>query len=375
MNNFFSLVPGVYYQLAIYRRHTVPNTPNDLATATTATSGSKAITEQKILTGDRATGQLHLGHYIGSLKQRVELQHNNQQTILVADMQGLTDNGNNPSKVADNILNVVADYLAVGIDPAKTTICLQSGIPALAELTMYYSNLVSIARLERNPTVKSEIQGKNFGRSIPAGFLSYPISQAADITAFQAQLVPVGDDQLPMLEQTNEIVRKINSLANSQILRECQPLLSNISRLPSPDGKSKMSKSLGNVITLDASDKAISQAVKAMYTDPNHLTIDQPGQVEGNVVFTYLDAFHPDAEYVAQLKEHYQRGGLGDGKTKQILTDCLQTLIAPIRARRQALIADKGYLIEVLKKGTEQAREESQQTLDKVKTAFGLNLI
>ncbi|WP_370577382.1 tryptophan--tRNA ligase [Photobacterium sp. BZF1] len=353
----------------------MPNTPNDLATATTATSGSKAITEQKILTGDRATGQLHLGHYIGSLKQRVELQHNNQQTILVADMQGLTDNGNNPSKVADNILNVVADYLAVGIDPAKTTICLQSGIPALAELTMYYSNLVSIARLERNPTVKSEIQGKNFGRSIPAGFLSYPISQAADITAFQAQLVPVGDDQLPMLEQTNEIVRKINSLANSQILRECQPLLSNISRLPSPDGKSKMSKSLGNVITLDASDKAISQAVKAMYTDPNHLTIDQPGQVEGNVVFTYLDAFHPDAEYVAQLKEHYQRGGLGDGKTKQILTDCLQTLIAPIRARRQALIADKGYLIEVLKKGTEQAREESQQTLDKVKTAFGLNLI
>ncbi|MBY5945145.1 tryptophan--tRNA ligase [Photobacterium rosenbergii] len=353
------------------------NTPNDPATtaSSAATSGSNATTEQKILTGDRATGQLHLGHYVGSLKQRVELQHLNQQTILVADMQGLTDNGNNPSKVADNILNVVADYLAVGIDPTKTTICLQSGIPALAELTMYYSNLVSIARLERNPTVKSEIQGKNFGRSIPAGFLTYPISQAADITAFQAQLVPVGDDQLPMLEQTNEIVRKINSLANSQILRECQPLLSNISRLPSPDGKSKMSKSLGNVITLDASDKAISKAVKAMYTDPNHLTIDQPGQVEGNVVFTYLDAFHPDAEYVAQLKEHYQRGGLGDGKTKQILTDCLQTLIAPIRARRQALIADKGYLIEVLKKGTGQAREESQQTLDKVKASFGLNLI
>ncbi|MDV5169632.1 tryptophan--tRNA ligase [Photobacterium rosenbergii] len=353
-----------------------PITPTTTAAkATTTTSDSKDVRDQKILTGDRATGQLHLGHYVGSLKQRVELQHLNQQTILVADMQGLTDNGNTPSKVADNILNVVADYLAVGIDPAKTTICLQSGVPALSELTMYYANLVSIARLERNPTVKSEIQGKNFGRSIPAGFLTYPISQAADITAFQAQLVPVGDDQLPMLEQTNEIVRKVNALANREVLRECQPLLSNISRLPSADGKSKMSKSLGNVITLDASDKTISQAVKAMYTDPNHLTVDQPGQIEGNVVFTYLDAFHPDADYVAQLKDHYQRGGLGDGKTKQILTDCLQTLISPIRARRQALIADKGYLIEVLKKGTEQAKQESQQALDNVKAAFGLNLL
>lgn len=344
-------------------------------TSNNATPPNMPLTGQKILTGDRATGQLHLGHYVGSLQQRVELQHHNQQTILVADMQGLTDNGNTPSKVADNILNVVADYLAVGIDPAKTTICLQSGIPALAELTMYYANLVSIARLERNPTVKNEIQGKNFGRAIPAGFLTYPISQAADITAFQAQLVPVGDDQLPMLEQTNEIVRKINTLAKDNILVECQPLLSTVSRLPSADGKSKMSKSMGNVITLDASDSTISKAVKAMYTDPSHLAIDQPGQIEGNVVFTYLDAFHPDSQYIAELKDHYQRGGLGDGKTKQILTDCLQTLIAPIRARRQELIADKGYLIEVLKKGTENAREESALTLDKIKAAFGLNLI
>lgn len=328
----------------------------------------------KILTGDRATGPLHLGHYVGSLQQRVALQAHNDQTILVADMQGLTDNGNTPAKVAGNILNVVADYLAAGIDPSQTTICLQSGLPALAELTMFYSNLVTIARLERNPTVKNEIQGKGFGRSIPAGFLTYPISQAADITAFQATLIPVGDDQLPMLEQTNEIVRKINSLAGKPILTECQPMLSNMPRLPSVDGKAKMSKSLGNAITLDASDADIAKAVKAMYTDPNHLTVDAPGQVEGNVVFTYLDAFYPDPAFVESLKAHYRRGGLGDGKTKAILTECLQAMIAPMREKRQALIADKQYLIDVLKAGTEKAREESSQTLTQVKQAFGLNI-
>lgn len=327
-----------------------------------------------ILTGDRATGPLHLGHYIGSLQQRIQLQHQYQQTILVADMQGLTDNGHNPQKVASNILNVVADYLAVGIDPNLTTICLQSSLPALAELTMYYSNLVSISRLERNPTVKNEIQSKAFGRSIPAGFLTYPISQAADITAFKASLIPVGDDQLPMLEQTNEIVRKINLIAGKEILVECQALLSNVARLPSTDGKNKMSKSMGNAITLGADSKQISQAVKSMYTDPNHLRVEDPGNIEGNVVFTYLDAFHPDKNYVAELKEYYQRGGLGDGTTKKVLESCLQDLITPIRQRREEYLNDKAYLVEVLKKGTEKANQETQLVLHDVKSAFGLNL-
>ncbi|MBU1392224.1 MAG: tryptophan--tRNA ligase [Gammaproteobacteria bacterium] len=331
-------------------------------------------TQEKVLTGDRATGPLHLGHYVGSLKQRVELQHRFDQTILVADMQGLTDNGHNPQKVASNILNVVADYLAIGIEPSKTTVCLQSAIPALAELTMYYANLVSIARLERNPTVKSEINSKDFGRAIPAGFLTYPISQAADITAFRATLIPVGDDQLPMLEQTNEIVRKLNSIAQDEVLLECKPLLSNVSRLPSVDGKGKMSKSMGNTIMLGSSAQDISKAVKAMYTDPLHLNVNDAGRVEGNVVFTYLDAFHPDIEYVAELKSHYQKGGLGDGKTKAILEECLQELLAPIRERRALLLSDKAQLVAILKVGTEQAREESDAVLRRVKAAFGLNL-
>lgn len=281
----------------------------DTKALATTTAVTKASSKAKVLTGDRATGQLHLGHYVGSLQQRLILQEQYEQTILVADLQGLTDNGHNPHKVSDNILNVVADYLAVGIDPTKTTICLQSAIPALSELTMYYANLVSVARLMRNPTVKSEIASKAFGQSIPTGFLTYPISQAADITAFKATLVPVGDDQLPMIEQTNEIVRKLNHIAGQQILVECQPLLSKVSRLPSCDGKNKMSKSMGNCILLDASAKQITTAVKSMYTDANHLKVEQPGQVAGNVVFTYLDAFYPDADYVAQLKAHYQQGG------------------------------------------------------------------
>jgi len=331
-------------------------------------------TSEKILTGDRATGSLHLGHFVGSLQQRVKLQEQYMQTVLVADMQGLTDNGHNPQKVSANILNVVADYLAVGIDPVKTTICLQSKIPALAELTMYYSNLVSIARLERNPTVKSEISSKSFGRAIPAGFLTYPISQAADITGFNATLIPVGEDQLPMLEQTNEIVRKLNNIAQQQVLVECKPLLSKVSRLPSVDGRSKMSKSLGNTIMLAASEKEISKAVKSMYTDPEHLNILDPGKIEGNVVFTYLDAFHEDPDYVASLKRHYQAGGLGDGKTKNILETCLQDMIKPIRERRQLYMNDKAQLIEVLKRGTEKSQDEANQVLQKVKSAFGLNL-
>lgn len=290
-------------------------------------------------------------------------------------MQGLTDNAHNPKKVSSNILNVVADYLAVGIEPSKTTICLQSQLPALAELTMYYSNLVTISRLERNPTVKSEIQNKGFERSIPAGFLTYPISQAADITGFNATLVPVGDDQLPMLEQTNEIVRKLNSLAGRNVLNECRPLLSNASRLPSVDGKNKMSKSMGNAINLGATEKEISDAIKSMYTDPNHLRVEDPGNIEGNVVFTYLDAFHPDEDYISQLKEHYQRGGLGDGATKKILEECLQDILRPIREKRTEFLHDKAQLIDILVEGSQISRDKTEKVLFDVKDIFGLNIL
>ncbi|NLS52145.1 tryptophan--tRNA ligase [Hafnia alvei] len=325
-----------------------------------------------ILTGDRPTGQLHLGHYIGSLRQRVALQDLYPQFVLIADLQGLTDNGSNPQKISHNIFEVMADYLAVGIDPAKTTICLQSALPALAELTMLYMNIVSVARVERNPTVKAEIAQKGFSRTLPTGFLVYPISQAADITAFKADRVPVGDDQLPMLEQTNEIVHKMNSLLPEPTLVPCQAMLSAVSRLPGIDGNAKMSKSLGNTLTLGASADEISQAVHAMYTDPNHLRVSDPGQIEGNVVFTYLDAFHPDTALVAAMKEHYQRGGLGDRQCKQELEACLQALLAPIREQRRQFIADKAALMEILQAGTEKAREVTQQTLAEVKRGLGL---
>ena len=327
-----------------------------------------------ILTGDRPTGSLHLGHFVGSLRQRVELQHAHNQTILVADLQGLTDNGHNPGKISENILNVVADYLAVGIDPAKSTICLQSALSALAELTMYYLNLVTVSRLERNPTVKSEIEQKGFARSLPAGFLVYPVSQAADITAFAATHVPVGDDQLPMLEQTNEIVRRFNQIVDQPVLVECQAMLSKVSRLPGIDGKAKMSKSLGNTITLGASEAEIHAAVMKMYTDPNHLRVSDPGQVEGNVVFSYLDAFGRDEALVAQLKQQYQQGGLGDMSIKRLLESELQELLAPIRARREAYLADKGELIRILREGTVRANGVSQQVLARVKRALGLEL-
>ncbi|NWA73647.1 tryptophan--tRNA ligase [Serratia proteamaculans] len=326
-----------------------------------------------ILTGDRATGSLHLGHYVGSLRQRVELQQQHQQTVLVADLQGLTDNGNNPQKISTNVLNLVADYLAVGIDPQKTTICLQSALPALAELTMYYLNLVSVARLECNPTVKSEIIEKDFSRSLPAGFLVYPVSQAADITAFGATHVPVGEDQLPMLEQTNEIVRRFNRIVGQQVLTECQPLLSNVSRLPGLDGQGKMSKSRGNTITLGADADQVHKAVMSMFTDPGHLNVSDPGQVEGNMVFTYLDAFCDDRVLVADLKEHYRRGGLGDMKIKRLLEDCLQSLLEPIRTRRAYYLADKGELLRILQQGTRCADQVSRQTLGRVKAALGLD--
>ncbi|EOF4705569.1 MAG: tryptophan--tRNA ligase [Klebsiella huaxiensis] len=332
-------------------------------------------TTQTILTGDRPTGQLHLGHYVGSLRQRVQLQHDHQQFILVADLQGLTDNGSNPQKISSNIFEVMADYLAVGIDPQKTTICLQSALPALAELSALYMNIVTVARVERNPTVKNEIAQKGFSRSLPVGFLAYPISQAADISAFKAELVPVGDDQLPMIEQTNEIVHKMNSLTTEPVLRHCKALLSDVSRLPGIDGNAKMSKSLGNTLTLSASKEEIHRAVSAMYTDPNHLRVADPGQIEGNVVFTYLDAFHPDKTLVADMKAHYQRGGLGDRQCKNELESCLQELLAPIRERRATYIQDKGMLLELLRRGSERAHQLTQQTLHEVKRGLGLPVL
>ena len=332
-------------------------------------------TSQTILTGDRPTGQLHLGHYVGSLRQRVLLQHDHQQFILVADLQGLTDNGSNPQKISSNILEVMADYLAVGIDPQKTTICLQSALPALAELSALYMNIVTVARVERNPTVKNEIAQKGFSRSLPVGFLAYPISQAADITAFKAELVPVGDDQLPMIEQTNEIVHKMNSLTTTPILRHCKALLSDVSRLPGIDGNAKMSKSLGNTLTLSASEEEIHRAVSAMYTDPNHLRVADPGQTEGNVVFTYLDAFHADKTFVAEMKANYRRGGLGDRQCKNALETCLQELLAPIRERRATYIQDKGMLLALLRRGSERAHELTQRTLHEVKRGLGLPVL
>ena len=325
-----------------------------------------------ILTGDRPTGQLHLGHFVGSLRSRVGLQDSHHQHLLLADAQALTDNADNPDKVRNNILQVALDYLAVGIDPNKTTICVQSCLPALNELTMLYLNFVTVARLERNPTIKSEIQMRGFERDIPAGFLCYPVAQAADITAFKATVIPVGEDQIPMIEQTNEIVRRINRQIGQDLLPECKTLLSNVGRLPGFDGKAKMSKSLGNTIVLNASDKDIKKAVNAMYTDPNHLRIEDPGQVEGNVVFTYLDAFDPNKEEVEELKAHYRRGGLGDGAVKKRLEGILKELITPIRERRAELEKDPDYIMDILKQGTEKCRDITQQTLDEVKAGLGL---
>ncbi|EPK9977213.1 tryptophan--tRNA ligase [Acinetobacter baumannii] len=325
-----------------------------------------------ILTGDRPTGQLHLGHFVGSLRSRVGLQDSHHQHLLLADAQALTDNADNPDKVRRNILEVALDYLAVGIDPTKTTICVQSCLPALNELTMLYLNFVTVARLERNPTIKSEIQMRGFERDIPAGFLCYPVAQAADITAFKATVVPVGEDQIPMIEQTNEIVRRVNRQIGQDLLPECKALLSNMARLPGFDGKAKMSKSLGNTIVLNASDKDIKKAVNAMYTDPNHLRIEDPGQVDGNIVFTYLDAFDPNKEEVEELKAHYRRGGLGDGTVKKRLEGVLKELITPIRERREELAKDPDYIMDVLRQGTDKCRIITQQTLDEVKDGLGL---
>ncbi len=325
-----------------------------------------------ILTGDRTTGPLHLGHYVGSLRNRVALQRCHEQYVLLADSQALTDNADDPQKVRRNVIEVALDYLAVGIDPALSTICVQSALPALAELTVLYMNFVSVARLERNPTIKDEIQARRFGRDIPAGFLCYPVAQAADITAFKATLVPVGEDQAPIIEQTNELVRRLNRQAGRGLLPNAEALIPRTGRLPGVDGKAKMSKSQGNAIRLSASDAEIEAAVQRMYTDPGHLRAADPGRVEGNVVFTYLDAFDPDTDAVAELKAHYRRGGLGDTMLKRRLTAILQATVAPIRERRAALARDTDFVMDVLRAGTARARAVTERTKQEVAEGLGL---
>jgi len=325
-----------------------------------------------ILTGDRTTGQLHLGHYVGSLQNRVKFQEICPQYLLLADQQALTDNMGDYMKVRSNVLEVALDYLAVGIDPNKSTIFIQSLVPELSELASYYLNLVTVARLERNPTIKDEIKQRGFERNIPAGFLTYPAAQAADITAFKATVVPVGEDQIPMIEQTNEIVRRFNASVNSEILSECRAEVPKIGRLPGIDGAAKMSKSLGNALALGASPDAIRHAVKMMFTDPNHLRVEDPGQVEGNVVFTYLDAFEPDSAQVDDLKARYRRGGLGDSVIKKQLEQRLQAVLEPIRQRREQYAQDPQAVWDLLKTGTQKARATAAATLGDVKRAMGL---
>jgi len=330
------------------------------------------MTHHIILTGDRPTGPLHLGHYVGSLQKRVELQALHTQFVLIADSQALTDNMPEPHKVAANVLQVALDYLAVGLDPARSTLFIQSMVPELAELSQLLLNLVSVSRLERNPTIRAEIQLRGFERSVPAGFLAYPVAQAADITAFKADLVPAGEDQLPVIEQTNELVQRLNAVTGKPTLVPCSVLLSPTPRLPGLDGKSKMSKSGGNAIALGASAKEIRKAVNAMFTDPNHLRVEDPGCVEGNVVFAFLDAFDTDVAAVDELKAHYRRGGLGDGAVKRRLEDLLQAQLEPIRTRRELLAKDPGGVMQVLKRGTERARAVAAQTLGQVRRDLGL---
>ena len=328
--------------------------------------------KRTILTGDRTTGPLHLGHYVGSLKNRVRLQETHRQFLLLADTQALTDNAHDPERVRRNVLEVALDYLAVGIDPEKTTICVQSGLPALAELTMLYLNFVTVARLERNPTIKEEMRARGFGRDIPAGFLCYPVAQAADITAFKATVVPVGEDQGPLLEQTNEIVRRINNQIGRNVLVEAEAVIPRVGRLPGIDGKAKMSKSQGNAILLSAEPEAIREAVHRMYTDPKHVRASDPGTVEGNVVFTYLDAFGENEGDIADLKTRYRRGGVGDIAVKRRLEAILQGLLAPIRERRAVYARQPEYVLEVLREGTTKARVITQSTLAELRSGLGL---
>ncbi len=326
-----------------------------------------------ILTGDRPTGPLHLGHYVGSLLNRVALQDEYKQYVMLADVQALTDNYEHPEKVRQNVLQVALDYLAVGIDPKKTTIFIQSMIPEIAELTIFFLNFVSVARLKRNPTVKTEINQKGYGEQVTAGFLMYPVSQAADITIVKGTLVPVGEDQLPMIEQTNELVRAFNRTYNTQVLKEAKALIPQVPRLPGIDGKAKMSKSLGNAIYLSDSADAIAKKVMQMYTDPDHIRVEDPGKVEGNVVFDYLTIFDQDQQEVERLKEHYQRGGLGDVKLKRRLIEVLDALIAPIRERRAHFAQDPEAVMQHVLRGTQETRAVCAQTMQEVRAAMHLD--
>lgn len=358
---------------------------------------SKNKNEHKvILTGDRPTGKLHLGHYVGSLQRRVELQNSgefDEINILIADDQALTDNYDNPKKIRDNIIEVALDYLSVGIDPAKSTICIQSALPALHALSFYYLNLVTTQRLSRNPTVKAEMKQKGYSgenendneAGLPAGFFTYPVSQAADITAFKATTVPVGEDQLPMIEQTKEIVRRFNQLYQREILLEPEILLpKNTSqrRLPGIDGKAKMSKSLGNGIYLSDDENTVKTKIMSMYTDPSHINIADPGHVEGNMVFTYLDAFSiqedfaeflPDYACLDEMKEHYRRGGLGDVKCKKFLLKVMENMLSPIRAERKLWENRISDVYDILYQGTEKAKETTNATLEEVRDAMRIN--
>lgn len=335
------------------------------------------MAKEILLTGDRPTGKLHIGHYIGSLKNRVKLQNSGKYDpyIMIADTQALTDNARNPEKIRNSLIQVALDYLAVGIDPAKSTIYVQSQIPALFELTAYYMDLVTVARLERNPTVKTEIKQKDFKDSIPIGFLNYPVSQAADITAFKATVIPVGDDQEPMLEQTREIVRTFNRVYNCDVLVEPKGYFppKGQGRLPGLDGNAKMSKSLGNAIYLADDTKTVQKKVMSMYTDPNHIHVEDPGKVEGNTVFTYLDVFDPDKDKVAELKAEYQKGGLGDVKIKRYLNKVLEAELAPIRERREKFAQDEDAVYEMLLEGSKKANKVANETLEQVRDAIGLN--
>lgn len=343
--------------------------------------------EKIILTGDRPTGRLHLGHFVGSLRRRVELQNSGEFDkiyVMIADCQALTDNADNPEKVRQNVIEVALDYLSAGLDPAKTTIFIQSQVPELAELAFYYMNLVSVSRVQRNPTVKTEIKMRNFEQSIPVGFFCYPVSQASDITAFKATTVPAGEDQAPMIELTREIVNRFNHIYGPTLV-EPEILLPDNAvcmRLPGTDGKAKMSKSLGNCIYLSDTSKEVKKKVNSMYTDPEHLTIDSPGHLEGNCPFIYLEAlsndshfakYLPDYANLQALKDHYTRGGLGDGTVKKLLYNVLEELLAPIRERRAQFEADIPQVYEILRKGSDDARAVAARTLDEVRRAMKIN--
>ena len=329
--------------------------------------------EPIVLTGDRPTGQLHLGHYIGSLKQRLELQEKYKQYIMIADTQALTDYFDRPEMVRNNVTEICLDYLAVGIDPKKSTIFIQSMIPEIPELTMYFLNLVSVNRLRHNPTIKTEIAQKGFEERLPAGFLVYPVCQAADIVIVKGTIVPVGQDQLPHIEQTNEIINTFNRMYNQEVFQHVSAYIPKIGRLPGIDGKSKMSKSLSNAIFLSDSADIVAEKVMQMYTDPDHIHVNDPGKVEGNVVFMYLDLFDPEKNVIEELKAHYRRGGLGDVKLKRRLIEVLNTFLDPIRTKRLQFFQDRKAVMEIVFEGTEKVRHVSAQTMHEVKKVMHLN--